>query len=118
MESFCGYWARGVSVQKICFIEKAGLQDWGLWGGGGRQVEQRSSDLRVAYAEVKVQVRDLVRVVVIVDPLPQGCQFSGKIRFIEPQGVNGHRRPVPSAPSNCTPRESQTNFRGRTVWGL
>ena len=101
---------------KFVLSRKPGYKIGG-WGGG-RQVEQRSSDLRVAYAEVKVQVRDLVRVVVIVDPLPQGCQFSGKIRFIEPQGVNGHRRPVPSAPSNCTPRESQTNFRGRTVWGL
>ena len=42
-----------------------------------------SSDPRVAYPEVKVQVRDLVRVVGIVAPFAP----SGKIRFIEPQGV-------------------------------
>ena len=43
---------------------------------------KRSSDPRVAYPEVKVRVWDLVRVVDI-------CQYSGKIRFIEPQGING-----------------------------
>ena len=44
---------------------------------------KRSSDPRVAYLEVKVQVRDLVRVVGIVAPLcPTGCQYSGKIRCI------------------------------------
>ena len=41
---------------------------------------KRSCDPRVAFREVKVQVRDLVRVV--------------GIRFIEPQGINGHRRSV------------------------
>ena len=30
---------------------------------------------------------------------PAGVQYSGKIRFIEPQGIDGHRRPVPGAPS-------------------
>ena len=42
----------------------------------------------------------------------------GKIRFIEPQGVNGHKGPVPGASSGGTPRESQAQFRGGTVWGL
>ena len=42
----------------------------------------------------------------------------GEIRFIEPQGVNGHRRPVPGAPSSGTPRESQAKLRNWTVWGL
>ena len=40
-----------------------------------------------------------------------GVQYSGKIRFIEPQGINGHRRPVPGAPSSGTSRESQAMFR-------
>ena len=35
---------------------------------------------------------------------------SGKIRFMEPQGINGHRRPVPGAPSSGTSRESQAVF--------
>ena len=42
------------------------------WGTilGGRQVAKRSSDPRIAYPEVKVQLRDLVRVVGIAAPLP------------------------------------------------
>ena len=36
---------------------------------------KRSSDPWVAYPEIKVQVRFLVRVVVIVDPLPQGINI-------------------------------------------
>ena len=80
---------------------------------------KRSSDPRVAYPEVKVQVQDLVRVVGIVGPFaPRGVQYSGKIRFIEPQGVNRHSRPVLGAPSYDTPRESQAKFRDGTVWGL
>ena len=43
---------------KIRFIEKPGVQD-----EGGRHVAKRSSDTRVAYLEVNVQVRDLVQVV-------------------------------------------------------
>ena len=79
------------------------------WGTrlGGRHVAKRIFDTRVANPKVKVQVRDLVRVVCIVTPLPHGGHYSGKIRFIEPQGVNGHRRPVPGAPSSGTPWESQ-----------
>ena len=44
--------------------------------------------------------------------------YSGKIRFIEPQGINGHRRAVPGAPSSGTYRESQVMFRDGTVWVL
>ena len=33
-----------------------------------------------------------------------GGQYSGKIRFIEPQGINWHWRPVPGATSSGTPR--------------
>ena len=59
---------------------------------GGRHVAKRSSDPRVAYPEVKIQVRDLVRVVGIVVPFTHGDQYSGKIRFIVPQCINRHRR--------------------------
>ena len=31
-------------------------------------------------------------------------------------GVNGHRRPVPGAPSSDTPQESQAKLRVGTVW--
>ena len=46
---------------KILLIEKPGVQDY-----GSRHVAKRSSDPRVAYPEVKVHLRDLVRVVRIV----------------------------------------------------
>ena len=83
---------------------------------GGRHVAKRSSDPRVAYPEVKVHVRDLVRVLGIVAPFgPRGSVF-GKIRFIEPQGLNGHLCRV--APSSGMQRESQAKFRGGTVWEL
>ena len=36
--------------------------------------------------------------------------YSGKIRFMEPKGINGHRRPVPGAPSSGTSRESLAVF--------
>ena len=39
---------------------------------------------------------------------PTGCQYSGKIRFIEPQGLND--------PCSDTPRESLAKFRDWTVW--
>ena len=46
--------------------------------GGGHHVAKRSSDPRVAYPEVKVQVRDLVRVVGIVAPFgPTGLSIQG-----------------------------------------
>ena len=46
---------------------------------GGRHVAKRSSDPRVAYPEVNVQVRDLVRVVGIVAPFaPRGFSIRGK----------------------------------------
>ena len=48
------YLARRSVFGEIRFIEKPGVQDY-----GGRRVAKRSSDPRVAYSEVKVQVRDL-----------------------------------------------------------
>ena len=50
---------------KLRFIEKPGLQDE---GGGGRHVAIRCSDPRPAYPEVKLQRRDLMRVVGVVAP--------------------------------------------------
>ena len=52
---------------------------------------KRSSDPRVGYPEFKVQVRDLVRIVGMVDPFAPrggGGLYLGEIRFIEPQEVN------------------------------
>ena len=60
---------RGQYSGKIRFIEKPGVQD----EGGGHHVAKHSSDPRVAYPEVNVQVRDLVPVVGTVAPFaPRG----------------------------------------------
>ena len=75
----CGYcrrilWVsgpRGQYSEKIRFIEKPGVQD----------VAKHSSDPRVAYPEVNVRVRDLVRVVGIVAPLPRGGSVFGENSF-------------------------------------
>ena len=56
-------------------------------------------------------------VVDIVAPLRHGGANSGKICFIEPQGVLD-TRDLPDAPSSGMPRESQAMFRDRTVCGL
>ena len=71
-------------------------------------------DPRIAYPEVKI--RDLVRVVDIVAPLPHGGRYPGIIRFIEPKGINGHKRPVPGGPSSGRSWESQEKFRDGTEW--
>ena len=64
---------RGQYSGKIRFIEKPGVQD-----EGGRHVAKRSSDPRVAYPEVNVQVQDLVRGVGIVAPFaPRGFSIRG-----------------------------------------
>ena len=70
---------RGQYSGKIRFIEKPGVH-----------VAKRSSDPQVAYTDVNIQVRDLVRVVGIVAPFaPRGSVF-GKISFYrsdKPQAV-------------------------------
>ena len=57
---------------------------------GGRHVVKRSSDPRVAHPDVKVQVRDLVRVVGIVAPIaPMGASTRGKFVLSSPRGKMG-----------------------------
>ena len=82
VEGSCGHRARGVSIRgKSVLSRNPGYQ---TRGEGGRHVAKRSSDPRVAYPEVNVQVRDLVRVVGIVPSYcPAGVQYSEKIRFID-----------------------------------
>ena len=89
----CGYcrrvlWVPGPAGQysgKIRFIEKPGVED-----EGGRHVVKRSSDPRVAHPDVKVQVRDLVRVVGIVAPFaPMGASTRGKFVLSSPRGKMG-----------------------------
>ena len=61
VRSVPGPW--GQYLGKIRFIEKPGVQD-----EGSLHVAKRSSDLRVAYPEVKLQIRDLGRDVYVVVP--------------------------------------------------
>ena len=70
---------------KIRFIEKRGVQD-----EGGRQVAKHSSDPRQAYSEVKLQRRDLVRVVGIVALFaPLGSGTRGKFVLSSSRGEMG-----------------------------
>ena len=76
--------AGGQYSGNIRFIEKPGVQD-----EGGRHVAKHNSDPRVAYPEVKVQIRHLVRVVGIGAPFyPVRDKYSEKIRFIEEPEVH------------------------------
>ena len=53
---------------------------------GDRHVVKRTPDPRVAYPEVKIQVRDLVRVVGIVVPFAQRGSVFGKKSFYRAPG--------------------------------
>ena len=79
---------------------------------------KRSSDPQVTHPEVKVQVRDLVRVVGIVAPLPRGGSVFGENSFYRPPEGRWAQETFPGAPSSGAPRESQANFRDGTVWVL
>ena len=70
---------------------------------------------RVAFPYVKVQVRELVRVVGIVAPF---APLPGANLFYRAQGVNWHRRSVSGAPSSGTPRKSQEKFKGQDRVGI
>ena len=77
-------WA-GQYSGKIRFIEKPGVED-----EGSRHVVKRSSVPRVAHPDVKVQVRDLVRVVGIVAHFaPMGASTRGKFVLSSPRGKMG-----------------------------
>ena len=78
------------------------------------------NDPLVAFLYVKVQVRELVRVVDIVAPFAQQGvgRYLEQIRFIKPQGVNRHMRSVPGAPSSGTPQDSQEKINGQNRVGI
>ena len=70
-------------------------------------------DPRVAYPEVKVQVRDLVRVVGIVTQISTqaGSVFGENSFYRAPEGKWAQE-------TSGTQRESQAKFRDGTMWGL
>ena len=76
VEGSCGYRARGVSIRgKFVLSRNPGYKT-----SGGRHVAKHSSDPRVAYPEINVQVRDLVRVA------PRGFNIRGKFLLPSPRG--------------------------------
>ena len=84
----------------------------------GRHVAKRSSDPRVAYPELKIQIRDLVRVVgIVVRFAPRGSIF-GENSFYRAPGGKLAQETCDGALSSGTPRKSQAKFRVGTVWGL
>ena len=96
-----------VDCRRVPWVQRPGISIRGkivLSRNPGYKTRGVAMRLNVAYPdslpEVKYQVRNLVRVVGITDPLPHGqsAQYSGKIRFIELQGVNGHTTPMPCPP--------------------
>ena len=83
------------------------------WSKGATIPKTRTRS-RVVFPEVKVQVRDLVRVVGIFVPLPHGGSVPGENSFYRAPRVNGHRRSGPGGCSSRAPRErSQATFRYR-----
>ena len=106
----------GTGPAESVFGENSFYQETRSTRLGGRHVAKRSSDHRLAYSEVKIQVRDLVRVVGIVLPFaPRGSVF-GENSFYRPIGVKW--RPVSGAPSSGTRRKNQAKFRDGTLCGL
>ena len=111
VERSCGY--RGQYSGKIHFIEKPGGTRL-----GGRHVAKRSSDPRVAYPEVKIQVRDLVRVVGISVPVALRRSVFEENSFYRAQRGKWVQEACDGALSSGTLQKSQAKIRDGTVWGL
>ena len=84
VEGSCGYQAHGFSIRgKFVLSRNTGYKTTRV---ANRHVAKRSSDPRVAYHEVKVQVRDLVRVVGIIASCAQrGVSIRGKLVLSSPR---------------------------------
>ena len=70
VEGSCGYWALG-----------------SVFGIHSRKPEYKTRMVGMWLNELKVQVRDLVRVLVLLPTLPNGDQYSEKVCIIEKPGV-------------------------------
>ena len=79
---------------------------------------KRSSDSWVAYPEVKVQVRDLVRVVCTVAPFAPRGSVPGENSFYRAPDAKWEQETCGGCPTSGKPWESQAKFRVGTVWGL
>ena len=81
VEGPCGYRAREVSIGENSVYRET----WGT-KREGRNVAKCSSDPRVAYTGVKVQVRDLVRIGGIFDPFAPRGSLPGENSFHQAPG--------------------------------
>ena len=90
------------------------------WGTrrGGRHVAKRSSDPRVVYPEVKVQVRDLVRVVGIVVPFAQGRSVPWKNSFYRVPGSKRAKETFAGCPQQRCTTEEAGKVQGRDRVGI
>ena len=101
------YLARGVSIRGKFVLSRNPE-----YKTRGRHVAKRSSDPRVAYPEVKVQVQD--ELWVLLPPLSHGESIFGENSFYRAPGGKWAQETCAGAPSSGTPRESQAKFRDET----
>ena len=100
---------------KIRFIEKPVVQDYGR-----RHVAKRSSDPRVAYPEVKIQVQDLeMRAMGIVAPFaPRGVSIREKNRLSSPGGGEWAQETCAGCPEQRYATGEPGKFQGRDRVGI
>ena len=108
-----GPWGQ-YSGKKLFYRE---IRSTKLWG---RHVATRSSDPRVAYPCQSSGAGPIGARCGYCCPLcPTGSQYSGRIRFIELQGVNKHSTgDLCRVPPAAVRHEGQEKFRDGTMWGL
>ena len=79
---------------------------------------KRSSDPRVAYPEVTIQVQDLMQVGGITDLLPNVGTILGENSIYLDAGCKWAQETCAGCPPAEVRHGSQAKFRDGTVWGL
>ena len=113
VEGSCGYRARWT-----VFGENSFYGDTRGTKLGGRHVAKRSSDPRIAYPEVTVQVRDLVRIVGIIDPLPHGVSVFGESSICRDQGCKSAQETCTGCPHQRYATGELSKVQGRDRVGI
>ena len=85
---------------------------------GGRHAAKRSSDPRVAYPEVKIQVLDLVRVVCIVVPFASRGSVFGDNSFYRAPGDKWAQKTCVGCPQQRHATEESGKIQGRYRVGI
>ena len=114
VEWFCGNWARGVSIrEKFVLSTRLGYKTRDC-----HHVVKRSSDPRVAYPEVKVQVLDLVRVVRIVSPFAPRVSVVYEKSFYRAPGDKWPRNTCAGCPEQLYATGEPGKVQGRDSVGI